>query len=148
MAADSAAKLRLLAEEVPVERRRIDRTVAELTAAVGVIGRADSTRLHPDGAAAFLETFCSGVEKAPMRIAGATGSLPDGSGWHRRLLDDATLDLPQTQPPVLSESTARMLEPRPFAIASAISIYSTWTLALSCLFSWTLRRLGQLLPRT
>lgn len=111
MAADSAAKLRLLVAEVRAERSRIDRTVVELTAAVGAIDRPDSTRLHLYGAAALLETFYSGVEKALMRIAGATDSVPDGGGWHRRLLEDATLDLPQIRPPVLSESTVRMLDP-------------------------------------
>lgn len=111
MAADSAAKLRLLAAELRAERTRIDRTLAELTDALDAVGRPDSTRLHLYGAAALLETFYSGIEKALMRIAGATGSLPDGSGWHRRLLDDATLDLPQIRPPVFSESTARLLDP-------------------------------------
>lgn len=104
MAADSAAKLRLLAAEVRAERSRIQRTVAELTAAVGAINRPNSTRLHLDGAAALLETFYSGVEKPLMRIAGVAGSLPDGGGWHRRLLDVATLDLWQNRPPVFLES--------------------------------------------
>ncbi len=111
MAADSAAKLRLLAAEVRAERNRINRTLVELTAAVDTVGGPHATRLHLYGAAALLETFYSGVEKALMRIAGATGSLPEGGSWHRRLLDDATLELPQIRPPVLSESTARMLEP-------------------------------------
>ena len=111
MTADSAAKLRLLAAEVRAEQTRVDRTLAELTAAADALGRADSTRLQLYGAAALLETFYSGIEKALMRIAGATSSQPDGGAWHRRLLDDATLDLPQIRPPVLSKSAARMLEP-------------------------------------
>lgn len=37
MAPDSAAKLRLLAAEIRAERSRIDRTVAELTAAVAAV---------------------------------------------------------------------------------------------------------------
>ena len=111
MTADSAAKLRLLAAEVRAEQTRVDRTLAELTAAADALGRADSTRLQLYGAAALLETFYSGIEKALMRIAGATSSQPEGGAWHRQLLDDATLDLPQIRPPVLSESAARMLEP-------------------------------------
>jgi hypothetical protein len=78
MAADSAVQLRLLAAEVRAEQGRIDRTVAELTAAVDGLGRPDATRLQIYGAAALLETFYSGIEKALMRIAGATGSLPEG----------------------------------------------------------------------
>ena len=111
MVADSAAQLRLLAAEVRAEQGRIDRTVAELTAAVDALGRPDATRLQLYGAAALLETFYSGIEKVLMRVAGATGSLPEGGAWHRRLLADATLDLPQIRPAVLSEATARVLEP-------------------------------------
>ena len=111
MATDSAPKLRLLAAEVRAEQRRIARTVAELDAAVPAVSRPDSTRLQLYGAAALLETFYSGVEKALTRIAGATSSLPEGGAWHRQLLDDATLELPRIRPAVLLESTARMLEP-------------------------------------
>jgi hypothetical protein len=111
MATDSAAKLRLLAAEIRAEHDRIDRTVLELDAAVTAVGQPDSTRLQLYGAAALLETFYSGIEKALTRIAGATGSMPEGAAWHRQLLDDATLQLPRIRPAVLSEPTARMLEP-------------------------------------
>lgn len=111
MAADSAAKLRLLAAELRAEQRRLALTVAELSAAVDAIGRPDSTRLQLYGAAALLETFYSGVEKALMRIAAAIGSPPEGAAWHRQLLVDSTLDLPQIRPAVLSEPAARLLEP-------------------------------------
>jgi hypothetical protein len=111
MATDSAAKLRLLAAEVRAEEGRIERTLKELTGAAAALRRPDSPRLELYGAAALLETFYSGVEKALLRIATATGSQPEGGAWHRRLLDDATLDLPQIRPPVLSESAVRMLDP-------------------------------------
>jgi hypothetical protein len=111
MAADSAAKLRLLAAEVRAEKGRSDRTLADLTAAVDAVGRPDVERLQLYGAAALLETFYSGVEKTLMRIAAATDTTPEGGAWHRRLLDDATLDLPQIRPPILAGTTARILEP-------------------------------------
>lgn len=111
MATDSAAKLRLLAAELRAEQNRIDRTVAELDAAVTAVSRPDSTRLQLYGAAALLETFYSGVEKALTRIAGATGSMPEGAAWHRQLRDDATLELPRFRPAVLSVPTVRMLDP-------------------------------------
>ena len=111
MATDSGARLRLLAAEVRAEQRRIALTVAELSAAVEAIRRSDSTRLQLYGAAALLETFYSGIEKALLRVAAATGGQPEGAAWHRRLLENATLDLPGIRPPVLAESTARILEP-------------------------------------
>jgi len=111
MATDSAAKLRLLAAEIRAEHERVARTVLELDAAVTAVGQPDSTRLQLYGAAALLETFYSGIEKALTRIAGATGSMPEGPAWHRQLLDDATLQLPRIRPAVPSEPAAQMLEP-------------------------------------
>jgi hypothetical protein len=63
------------------------------------------------GAAALLDTFYSGVEKVLTRIASVMGGSPEGPAWHRRLLDDATLDLPKMRPPVLGQETAKLLDP-------------------------------------
>ena len=57
MAADSAAKLRLLAAEVRAEKSRIDRTLGDYTAAVDALRRPDAERLQLYGAAALLDTF-------------------------------------------------------------------------------------------
>lgn len=78
MATDSAAKLRLLAAEIRAEQARIGRNVGELDAAATAVSRPDSTRLQLYGAAALLETYYSGIEKAMTRIAQATGSMPEG----------------------------------------------------------------------
>jgi hypothetical protein len=148
MAPDSAAKLRLLAAETRAERSRIDRTVAELTAAVAAGDRLDSTRLHLYGAVALLETFYGGVEKALLPIAAASASVPDGSAWHRRLLDDSTLDLPQIRPPFFRNPLRGRSSPSwPFAIASAIFTFSIWMPALYCRCAKTLQRLGRLQRR-
>lgn len=111
MAVDSASRLRLLAAEVRAELARCERTATEIEPARRTITEPGHPRLALYGAAALLETFYTGVEKALTRIAIAMGGVPEGASWHRRLLDDATLDLPKLRPPVLSESTARMLEP-------------------------------------
>ena len=107
----SGVRLRLLAAEVRAELRRIERTAAEIADARVQLTEAGTPPIFLYGCAALLETFYSGIEKALTRIAGTIGGLPDGYAWHRRLLDDSTLDLPKLRPPILDEPTARLLEP-------------------------------------
>jgi len=45
------------------------------------------------------------------RIAATMGGMPHGAAWHRRLLDDAALQLPKLRPAILSADTVRALEP-------------------------------------
>jgi hypothetical protein len=111
MVADNAARLRILAAEIRAELQRIEMTTSEIRAARDTISRPDALRLSLYGTAALLETFYSGVEKALSRVASVMGDSLEGPAWHRRLLDDATLDLPRLRPPVLEKETARLLEP-------------------------------------
>jgi hypothetical protein len=103
--------MRLLAAEIKAELGRIEITVSEIADASAAVACQDSTRLSLYGAAALLETFYTGIEKVLTRTGRALGGLPDGPGWHRRLLEDATLDLPTMRPPILSQKTLRLLEP-------------------------------------
>lgn len=107
----TATRLRLLAAELRGELTRVGRTVSEIGAASPLLADPRCPRLTLYGAAALLETFYTGIEKALTRIAAVTGGLPEGAAWHRKLLEDATLDLPKLRPPVLRPSTARLLEP-------------------------------------
>lgn len=111
MADRNSARLRLLAAEIRGELRRVEKTAVEIEAAQAIIGQADAPRLSLYGAAALLETFYSGVEKVLTRVASAMGISPEGPAWHRRLLDDATLDLPKIRPPLMGQETAKLLEP-------------------------------------
>jgi hypothetical protein len=100
-----------LAAEIRAETGRIEHTVGEIIDVRQQIKQPETPRIFLYGSAALLETFYSGIEKALTRIAGTIGGLPDGHAWHRRLLEDATLDLPKLRPPILSESTVKLLEP-------------------------------------
>ena len=70
--------VRMLAAEVRAERSRIDRTVAELTVAVGKVNEPNSTRLRLYGATSFAgERFNGNESPTSMRyrralVAGAT----------------------------------------------------------------------------
>lgn len=110
MRAERPARLRLLCAELRDESQRIARTVSELDEASSLVAAQDATRMYLYAAAALLETFYTGIEKALSRVAAVTGTTPVGHGWHRQLLRDSTLDLPGVRPAVISAGTANALE--------------------------------------
>ncbi len=58
-----------------------------------------------------LQSFYTGVERILEAIAREIdGALPSGEGWHRQLLEQMCLDLPEVRPPVISESTRTRLD--------------------------------------
>lgn len=111
MAEASAHALRLLSAELNAELERIKRTIQEIDAALTQLDKPDAPRVTLYGAAALLETFYSGVEKALSRIAKCFGTQPTGSAWHRELLESSTLDLAKIRPPILSTKSAQALDP-------------------------------------
>lgn len=112
----SSPKLRTLAAEVRAEVARVSRCVRELGQALAVIdaGRDTSDTAVPPlslyGAAALLDTLYTGIEKALRRIANVFGGAPAGHAWHRELLEQSTLDIPQVRPAVLDGATGRALD--------------------------------------
>lgn len=100
-----AASLRQIAAEVRAELAHIGRTVDELKRAREDVAAEPDRRVVLYGAAALVETFYSGVEKAFSRIARGLGAMPEGPAWHRTLLDDMLLDIPKVRPAVLRVST-------------------------------------------
>ncbi len=110
MAPDSA-RLRRLAAEIRAESDRLDRTASEVEQAAAVLRDRSAETLIVYGLAALLETFYSGVEKALVRVARAHEGLPDGTAWHRALLEQSTVEVPKLRAPVLSSQAGRALEP-------------------------------------
>ncbi|HXF86607.1 MAG TPA: hypothetical protein VNK49_14595 [Anaerolineales bacterium] len=67
--------------------------------------------LYLDSAALNLHDAYSGLERLFKQIATVVdGSLPPGAEWHRDLLDQMGIDLPQVRPPVLSRATIQLLD--------------------------------------
>lgn len=67
--------------------------------------------LYLDSAALNLHDAYSGFERVFKQIAAIVdGSVPSGLEWHRDLLDQMGLDLPQVRPPVLSSSSIQFLD--------------------------------------
>lgn len=103
-------RLRLLIAELESELTRIQRLVDELGPASVAIADPHSTTLVIYGAAALLESFYTGMEKALRRIASSLGGMPTGEGWHRDLLASMTLAIGGIRPAVLADDAARSLE--------------------------------------
>ena len=103
-------RLVLLAAEIRGEGQQIGKCVADMPAAVTALAVPVPRTLEIYGAAALLDSFYSGIEKALERIAKSFGVLPAGAGWHRDLLESSCLDLPGLRPAILDPRCARELE--------------------------------------
>jgi len=107
----SADRLRLLVAELEDELARIARLRGELDHARQAVDAPVSDTLVVYGAAALLESFYTGMEKAMRRIAMMFGGMPQGDGWHRDLLASMTLALEGLRPAVLRAETVKALDP-------------------------------------
>lgn len=58
----------------------------------------------------ILHDFYNGFERVFIRIAPVlNGGIPRGDQWHRDLVDDMTLDIPEVRPAVIDQGLARTL---------------------------------------
>jgi hypothetical protein len=72
---------------------------------------AEGGRYNVDAAALSLHSFYGGIERLFEWVARQIdGTVPQGSAWHRELLQQMTLDVPGVRPPLLQRSTANLLE--------------------------------------
>lgn len=63
------------------------------------------------GLALHLHSFYTGAERIFYDIArGFDDEVPTGSDWHRQLLEQMTVEIPQARPPVLFEQTRLELD--------------------------------------
>jgi hypothetical protein len=114
--ADRAHAIRLLAEDVRAEVERIEETVRECEDTHARFESSSPDRLELMGIGGLLQSFYNGIERALVRIAPEfNGGLPMGDAWHRRLLEQMTLAVPEVRPAVLRRDTAgRLHEYRAF----------------------------------
>jgi ribonuclease HepT-like protein len=107
---DRAQALRVLAQEIRAEVTKIEETAAECAAALRRLGHKEPDRLELMGVGGLLQSFYNGVERALQRIAPElNGGIPAGEHWHRRLLDQLTLEVPDVRPAVLGDRAASSL---------------------------------------
>jgi hypothetical protein len=96
---------RRLAEEIEVELSALQKLAEEFRAAPS---GSDTFSLR--ARASILHDLYTGVERVLVRIAEElNGGVPRGEQWHRQLLQDMALQLPEIRPPVITPELAAML---------------------------------------
>lgn len=102
----------LVSERIRRELPELERVVARVERAVASAQRhPEDQDLYLDSAALNLHDFYVGLERVLHYIAvNLDRSMPAGSEWHRELLLQMNLSLPQIRPPVLSSDTIKALD--------------------------------------
>ena len=102
----------LLAERIQQEVDDLAQVVTRTERAIHAAQHhAEDSDLFIDAAALNLHDFFAGLERIFQQITThVDGNMPSGHGWHRKLLDQMQVDLPNLRPPVLSNETAEALD--------------------------------------
>lgn len=105
----SPARLRDLTTDLAVERRRLEALVDSLEGLARRWEREGADAERVDAAALRLQSFYTGIERCLLQIVRVlNGGTPEGSAWHRRLLDRLTQPTDR-RPALLSDTTSRAL---------------------------------------
>jgi hypothetical protein len=100
-----------LAAAVRAELQQIERVVGEADLALHDFPAASPPPRELRGIGNILHDFYTGAEHIFEKIAlELDGGVPNGSAWHRELLESMALDLPRLRPPALSAGTVNVLE--------------------------------------
>jgi hypothetical protein len=101
----------LLREKIQNEMEDIKHVANKAQQALDRAKQDESGRdFYLDSVALNLHDFYAGVERVFMMIAEALeGQVPSGSRWHRELLEQMVLRLPDVRPPVISRETQERL---------------------------------------
>jgi hypothetical protein len=102
----------VVAERIRQEVADLDRVVRRIErAAAAAQQHAEDRDLYLDAAALNLHDFYAGLERVFHHIATTIdNSMPSGSEWHRDLLRQMRMSLPQVRPHVLSGETVKALD--------------------------------------
>lgn len=92
--------------------RELEREIEDLTRLGDELHEApggdDTYSLRARGS--ILHDFYSGIERVLIRIAEElNGGVPRGAGWHRQLLEDMELEIPDVRPAVVSHGLREQL---------------------------------------
>ena len=67
--------------------------------------------VNPRVIGSLLHDFYTGIERIFQKIANdLEENAPDGRGWHKALLEDMALDIPQVRPRVITDEFAKQLD--------------------------------------
>ena len=102
----------VLAGRIRQELADIDRVVARTERAIDAIRQnPEDQDLYLDSAALNLHDFYAGLERIFHQIAATVDQrVPTGQDWHRELLRQMTVTLPQIRPRILSTEAFKAIE--------------------------------------
>ena len=105
-------RFRLLAERIRNELSTLDQVVARAEGALSrTAGQQEDSVYFISAAALDLHGFYAGLERLFELITGDVDeSRPTGSQWHRNLLAQMALAIPDLRPPVISNETRDALQ--------------------------------------
>jgi hypothetical protein len=73
---------------------------------------ANNDEFYFDSVALNIHSFYSGLERVFEKIASAVdSSQPQGINWHKELLNQMAMEIPNVRPAVISEKSRELLEP-------------------------------------
>ena len=113
---------RRLAAEIEHELEHLEQLREELAAAP----RDDDTfTLRARGS--VLHDVYSGIERVFVRLAEELdGGVPQGEQWHRRIITDMSLEIPEVRPAVIEPDLAYRRRPRRGRLASGAVAVGGW----------------------
>ena len=102
----------VLAGRIRKELTDMERLVSKANRAMDIARRnPHDMDLYIDSASLNLHDVYSGFERIFKQIAATVdGNVPSASEWHRDLLEQMGLDLPQIRPPVLTSNALQLLD--------------------------------------
>ncbi len=102
-------KEQTLVSQIEQELAQIQELIAQVEMLLELIRLAENQNLRSglvSGLALHLHSFYTGAERIFYDIArDIDDEVPTGSDWHRQLLEQMTVEIPETRPPVLAEQT-------------------------------------------
>lgn len=111
MGADQGAILAHLAAEVRRDLEDLERLAGHAEEGVRRLAQPNPDVFVVFGVGKVLHDFYAAAERLMLRVEGHFGGVPgEGPGWHRQLLEGATLDVPRVRPPLLQAGTAKKLD--------------------------------------
>jgi hypothetical protein len=102
----------ILASRIRLEVDSLERVVDRAERGIAAVHQHSKDQdLYLDAVALNLHDFYAGIERAFRQIATSLDhDLPSGPEWHRDLLRQMCLDLPEIRPPVISPESCESLE--------------------------------------
>lgn len=101
-----------LISEIKAELKLLDNLVSEIEDVSREKAKSyKKEKIYKESLALKLHNFYTGCERIFHKIADdINGGVPSSRDWHKRLLKSMSLDIEGIRPPVISESTAEILE--------------------------------------